>query len=552
MVRRLSDKVARAMVRNQVDALRYAAGLQGEVRKLLAELQASLAAELARVDPTGVTRTAYQQARLRALLEATNAAISGAYGEAARVSHAGIVEVASIHAGKAAYAINANVGADLVRVAFTREQIASIVSDVMIEGAPSKEWWAGQSAALRGEFMREMRMGMARGENLHDLVKRVKALGEASTKRAEALVRTSVISTANAAHLAAYRENADIIKGVQWLSTLDTRTTPTCRALDGKVWDLDFEPVGHSMAFPGATAHWGCRSTQVPITKSWEELAQEAGGDTRMAKALDSMPPATRASMDGQVAGDLRYEDWLKEQDEATQLEVLGPGRLALWKRDQLSLAEMLDQRGNPLTLEELRKGAMGKAVDHAEVLRASMDRYEGELDMVKRMAKNAGSPFTNLTDGQMVALNQYTRGAYVQVNQELWTGEMTIERWTAHTREVYQAISALADDALAQLPKAPGVSWRGEPIVQGWTSRLLPGAEVEVKGFWSSSAEKHQAFEEKVLWMLRGKSGRAIAPLSAYETREAEVLFRPGSRWRILSMEKLKDGRTLIAAEEL
>jgi hypothetical protein len=60
---------------------------------------------------------------------------------------------------------------------------------------------------------------------------------------------------------------------VQWVSTLDSRTTEICIALDGLQWTLpDYEPIGHKVDFPGAIAHWGCRSTQIAVVKSWEEL----------------------------------------------------------------------------------------------------------------------------------------------------------------------------------------------------------------------------------------------------------------------------------------
>ena len=79
----------------------------------------------------------------------------------------------------------------------------------------------------------------------------------------------------------------------------------------------------------------------------------------RKMDAIEAGDPGTRASMDGQVAGDLRYEDWLKSQKETVQKDVLGPSRFELWKNRSLTLPEMLDQRGNPLTLEQLRARAV-------------------------------------------------------------------------------------------------------------------------------------------------------------------------------------------------
>jgi len=59
--------------------------------------------------------------------------------------------------------------------------------------------------------------------------------------------------------------------------------------------------------------------------------------------------------MNGQVLAKMSYEEWLQDQDEETQKEVLGEARLWLWKRGKLSLSDMIHQNGRPLTIEELK-----------------------------------------------------------------------------------------------------------------------------------------------------------------------------------------------------
>ena len=108
------------------------------------------------------------------------------------------------------------------------------------------------------------------------------------------------------------------------ITTLDNRTTPLCRALDGKEWSIPgYEPKGHDIPFPGTTPHWNCRSVVIPVTKTWEELAKEAGGDSDFAKKLDGIPDKERASMGGPVAAGTTYESWFAEQDRERQLEIL-------------------------------------------------------------------------------------------------------------------------------------------------------------------------------------------------------------------------------------
>src|SRR5690606_7566723 len=78
------------------------------------------------------------------------------------------------------------------------------------------------------------------------------------TKRnAEAVARTAVNHTVTASKDELFRANADILAGLRYTATLDGRTTPQCRALDGKVFPLD--------KGPRPPLHFGCRSTMIPV-----------------------------------------------------------------------------------------------------------------------------------------------------------------------------------------------------------------------------------------------------------------------------------------------
>ena len=68
-----------------------------------------------------------------------------------------------------------------------------------------------------------------------------------------------------------------------------------------------------------------------------------------------------RASMDGEVPADTTYSDFLNSKGEEFQKDVLGEGRWRLWKDGKLDLRDMLDQRGNPISLAELRRRYGGR-----------------------------------------------------------------------------------------------------------------------------------------------------------------------------------------------
>lgn len=357
----IPDEIHGALIQQATDEARYEAQLQDEVLAILKQLQSDLAADI--VDANLDTpRTDWQRARLRDLVDSAQSKIEGSYGKINDLTLNELTELVQVTSSGVSLGLNKAIGGDLIQaLGWADTQLRALVDGTLIQGAPSAEWWSRQATDLQQAFSDQMQQGILRGETIDQLVQRVKGssdttgIMEIATRNAEALVRSSVISTANAAHLATYKQNSDLIKGIQWVSTLDTRTTPICQVLDGMQWDLDGNPIGDALPFPGPTAHWGCRSTQIPIMKSWEELAKEAGGDTKVAAQLDAMDQSTRASMGGQVSGDLTYETWFEQQSAAVQEDILGPGKYEIWKRGNLSFRDMVNQRGNPLTLEQLR-----------------------------------------------------------------------------------------------------------------------------------------------------------------------------------------------------
>jgi SPP1 gp7 family putative phage head morphogenesis protein len=185
---------------------------------------------------------------------------------------------------------------------------------------------------------------------------------EATSRDAEALIRTSVQSIAQNARMETFKANDDVIDGVQWLSTLDLRTTSTCQALSGQSWKLDGEKMeGTELDFPGPPPiHFNCRSGLTVVLKSWGDLIRDAKGDKELAKRMDAieekLPKSTQANMDGKpVSSTMNYEQWLKSQSEERQIEALGEGRWELWRNGDIALTDLVGQNNRPLTLEELR-----------------------------------------------------------------------------------------------------------------------------------------------------------------------------------------------------
>lgn len=256
-----------------------------QVLPLLRDLERDILVTLARIDPTEPERLTYRQRRLNRLLAEVRALIEGQYREISREMRRALGQVARGEAAVTASALTAGLGVDIAEASLTQDTIRNIIlNDFFIEGASSREWWMRQGGNLAYRFQREMRIGVLQGESVAELGSRTRTLMRGKTQQeAESLVRTSVINAANGASIETYRQNRDIIKGMRWLTTIDDRRSDICKGLHGKEWDLDYNPIGHSTAFPGPTAHWQCRSTQRPILKTLEELEQE---NTRTAQRV--------------------------------------------------------------------------------------------------------------------------------------------------------------------------------------------------------------------------------------------------------------------------
>ena len=230
-------------------------------------------------------------------------------------------------------------------------QTRAAVSDTLVEGTKPSRWWRRQGQTFRVEVMARVRNGLRRGMSNADIARDLQQnVYRKHRHQANALAATSVNAVSNRARQDTLLANQDVVKGVQQVSTLDGRTSDTCIAYSGMAWELpDYTPIDGARPFNGGPPrHFNCRSTLVPVLRSFEELGLP---DVKL-------PATTRASLDGQVPGDITFGDWLKTKPRAFQDEVLGPSKAQLWREGRIELRELVDQRGNPLTVAELQKKA--------------------------------------------------------------------------------------------------------------------------------------------------------------------------------------------------
>lgn len=218
-----------------IDLLRLEAGTRNKVIEFLKELEAELVINLARIDPTA----GRQQERLKKLLEEVRATLRGSYRDISTLMAREIREIMDDEAAWTARALNTATRATFVDVGLSRELLRTLVSDLLIQGAASKDWWSRQAGGVAERFADEMRRGMALGENNSDLIARTRSLMDVTRNSAERLVRASVQAAANSAREEMYSQNDDLIASLMWHSTLDTRTSKWCMVRDGHHYSND-------------------------------------------------------------------------------------------------------------------------------------------------------------------------------------------------------------------------------------------------------------------------------------------------------------------------
>ena len=316
-------------------------------QELLPSVVAQLARRLARVDERGFDLGPRTTARMEALEASLREIVSETTGIARTEFIGRMRELAADEGHFAMGVIGAESPVDLDTVLPTPAALRQAALARPFEGEAIKGWFDQLETNTQALLTRTVRIGMAQGDTIDQLTARIRGTAaqgftdgaiQATRAQAEAIARSGVIHVSTQARERTYEENAELIKAVQWVSTLDARTCPECGGLDGQTFD-----VGEG---PRPPAHFNCRCTTVPVLRSWKELGIE----------LPEAPEGTRASMNGQVAETITYPDWLAGQPRSVVVDALGPSRAALFLKGDLEVRDFVDTRGNTLTLEQLRR----------------------------------------------------------------------------------------------------------------------------------------------------------------------------------------------------
>ena len=167
-----------------------------------------------------------------------------------------------------------------------------------------------------------------------------------------ALVRTSVNQVANTSSQQTYEANQSVTSRYRYIATLDGRTSPICRALDGQEFEYGKGPT--------PPQHFNCRSTTVPLI-DYERLGIEPPKTGKLRRPNTTLGPSS-VKRSGVVPENQTYGQWLELQPKEVQEDVLGPEKVPYFNRlvrkygPTNAIRRFVSEDGTELTLEQLRR----------------------------------------------------------------------------------------------------------------------------------------------------------------------------------------------------
>ena len=219
-----------------------------------------------------------------------------------------------------------------------------------LPGTAQAEWLAGFARDSTQQVMDDIISSTVLGENPNRVAMRVRKHGTMGTTRIRTFVHTETLGAARAGISDLYRDNSDILQGWIWNAEETAQTCEVCWAMNGTQHELSED----------LDSHPNCRCVQEPMTKTWEQLADEFGDD------FADVPETAARPFDP----DERFRSVLSPDE---QLKVLGAGKYALYRDGKIRLADLVtptmsEKWGAGLratTLRELRE----RGVESASVL---------------------------------------------------------------------------------------------------------------------------------------------------------------------------------------
>jgi len=278
-------------------------------------------------------------------------------------------------------------------VPVTGQQLNNLIKYEIFSGNTLSQWFKGLESADLQRTMSTIRAGVAQGDTTNKIVRTLAGTAKAnytdgvlniSRNSARMIARTATNGISNSARMAMYSNNSDVIYAIVYSATLDSRTSPICRGLDGTAWRTP-EELDQVQTPP---MHPYCRSTLVPAPDKESIKTQrpaerenfEANAENRYNKKQKAdgrkkrFKDLSQATRRRKILGEQKiykretgnnpfvltkntYEEFFNRQSASFQKEILGPTRYQLFKKGGMKLDKFTDfNNRDQFTIAELRK----------------------------------------------------------------------------------------------------------------------------------------------------------------------------------------------------
>lgn len=329
----INERLLSEAVRHQVHLLRFANGETARIVRTLVELErrlsARLAARLVRIEARGRDLGPRVTARIEAMLREVRETVLEFFGGIQQSFGGRMRDAAKIEARHQQRMLQRAFASAQVAALPNLNTVAAIVNQFPIRGMAFAQWVETGADRTAARIQSAVRLGIVEGRTLDEIVRDLRQSVGGTAHGLRFLVSTTTNHVMTQARESVFVANERLLEGVQWVSTLDSRTTDICIQRDGNVY-----PVGDG---PRPPAHGSCRSTTVAVIKGAEEFFGE------------------RASMFGPVPERVTYADWFKGLSAAQQNEIIGKTRGIAYRAGKITLADLADPTtGRSLTLREL------------------------------------------------------------------------------------------------------------------------------------------------------------------------------------------------------
>jgi SPP1 gp7 family putative phage head morphogenesis protein len=276
----------------------------------------------------------------------------GTYSEAFRVTKTSLTDLALDQLSYTYQTIEASMG----RIWDVQRPTRRVAEEIVLERPLYNDrtlaaGWAGVSRYERVRLESVIRKGIAAGRTADEIALDVRKgnVHNISYNQSKSLVVTAITSVHAQSDHAVYKANEKALRGWQYVAVLDSRTTPLCAHRDGQIY-----PVGDVEHLP--PAHFNCRSTTIPVFRSWADLAKLEGVAEVRRQNISKLTDKQKAFYDGQTPLRESYNDWLMRQSKEVQLQHLGDyQKVDLFRSGQLTVDKFTNPEGNSIGIRELR-----------------------------------------------------------------------------------------------------------------------------------------------------------------------------------------------------